>query len=244
MTQYNSSAAHSRSAVQGAMPLLFVELSEALGRYDHTVLDSVAISKIIPPGKYNKILDVCCGIGRVSHALANLGYTVTGIDLSTEQLDVARNLKSDAVFQLCDMASPPAGPFDAIVNVYTSFGYAENETADQKILSSWLQSLRAGGRLIMELSDMERASCVLQQDGHTHREKNGVKETLIVQDKMLTVDYRYKGQLLTCKTRLYWKEELREMLIKAGFTDISFYGSFDLTPKSPGDNLVIVAERP
>nr|WP_241391677.1 class I SAM-dependent methyltransferase [Yersinia frederiksenii]ULG19787.1 SAM-dependent methyltransferase [Yersinia frederiksenii] len=244
MTKSNSSTDQSENAVQGAMPLIFVELSEALGRYEHTIVDAVAISKIIPPQEFARILDVCCGVGRLSHALANIGYTVMGIDLSTEQLEIARDLRTRAMFQNCDMASPPVGPFDAIVNVYTSFGYAENEAADQRVLSAWFQSLRCGGRLIMELSDMERASCVLKPDGYTHREKNGVKEALIVHEKMLTVDYEYKGRRLTCKTRLYWKEELKEMLINAGFSNVQLYGSFDLTAKAPGDNLVIVAERP
>ncbi len=237
------SRVYDESPVQGAMPLLFVELSEALGRYNCTDADSASISKIIPCGEYNDVLDVCCGVGRMSHALANRGYNVTGIDLSTAQIDIAKKAGGRAEFMVCDMASPPSGSFDAIVNVYTSFGYAASTLEDQNTLSSWFQSLRVGGRLIMELSDMERAWQVLEAEGYTHREKKGVKETLIVEDKMLTVDYSFKGQRLTCKTRLYWKEELEEMLKIAGFTNIQLYGSFALTPKLPGDNLVIVAER-
>ncbi|CAI2535030.1 ubiquinone/menaquinone biosynthesis methyltransferase [Serratia ficaria] len=244
MNKTNTIVEQSGNAVQGAMPLLFVELSEALGRYEHTVVDTIAISKIIPPQEFPLILDICCGIGRLSHALSNICYTVIGIDLSIKQLEVARRQKSKAIFQVCDMITPPVGPFDAIVNVYTSFGYAENEAADQEVLSAWFHSLRHGGRIIMELSDMERASCVLEPDSYTYRDKNGVKEALIVKDKMLTVDYEFKGQNLTCKTRLYWKEELKEMLINAGFSNIQLYGSFDLTAKEPRDNLIIVAERP
>ena len=244
MPQYDHRIKQGQKAVQGAMPPFFVEISDALGRYDHTVEDSMAISKVIPLGEFKTVLDICCGVGRVSHALSELGYSVTGIDLSDEQLEIARSRATGAMFQICDMAKPPAGPFDAIVNVYTSFGYAEDKIADQMILSYWLKSLRSGGRLIMELSDMERAMRVLNPEGYTHRETNGVKEVLIVQDNMLNVDYEYHEKTLRCKTRLYWKEELEEMLINAGFSNVMLYGSFDLTSKRPEDNLVIVAERP
>lgn len=243
MTRTGTAAMRTEQVVQGPMPLLFVELSKALGRYDGTLADAAAIARLIPPASFPRLLDVCCGVGRLSHALSDLGYDVLGIDLSAEQLEVARRSPSRARFSRRDMADPPPGPFDALVNVYTSFGYAASEEEDLATLAAWRARLRAGGRLVMELADMEKASAVLSADGPTHRERNGVRERLVVRDRILHVDYEFRGEKISCKTRLYWKDDLQRMLIHSGFSNLRLFGGFDLRPKAPTDNLVVIAER-
>ena len=242
---HTETAAFNRNSVvvQGAMPLFFVELSEALGRYDDTREDAAAIARLIPMARFPHLLDICCGVGRLSHALADLGYDVLGIDLSIEQLEVARQSACHARFSCGDMADPPPGPFDALVNIYTSFGYAASEEKDLDILAAWRDRLRVGGRLVMELADLEKATAVLPANEFTHREKNGVKERLFVKDRVLHVDYEYCGKKLSCKTRLYSKDRLQRMLVSAGFNNVRSFGGFDLRAKAPTDNLVIVAER-
>jgi hypothetical protein len=141
------------------------------------------------------------------------------------------------------MADPPLGPFDALVNIYTSFGYAASEEEDLDILTAWRDRLRVGGRLVMELADLEKATAVLTADEYTYREKNGVKERLIVKDRVLHVDYEYCGKKLSCKTRLYSKDRLQRMLVRSGFNNVRSFGGFDLSAKAPTDNLVIIAER-
>jgi 2-polyprenyl-3-methyl-5-hydroxy-6-metoxy-1,4-benzoquinol methylase len=107
MTHTETAATNWNNALQGAMPLLFVEFSEVLGRYDDTREDAAAIARLIPASSFTRLLDICCGVGRLSHALADLGYDVLGIDLSIEQLEVARQSASAARFSYGDMADPP-----------------------------------------------------------------------------------------------------------------------------------------
>ena len=238
------SSVETQCAVQGAMSILFVRLSDALGRYKNTVEDANAIARIVPLPDFVRVLDICCGTGRMSNALSRLGYLVHGVYLSPEQISVATEDNTTATFECRDMALPPSGPFDAIVNIYTSYGYAAGEAEDLEILGRWRQVLRPGGRLIMELADMERAEAVLRPTGYTYRENNGVRERLIVRDRILYVDYEFNGERISCRTRLYRKERLKEMLTASGFCNVQLHGGFALEPKRPSDNLVIVAERP
>ena len=88
----------------------------------------------VPSG--GRILDLACGIGRHSVLLSNLGYDVTGIDISPLFVEKAREYavseKSDARFVLgdaLDVAKLLTGekPFDACVNMFTSHSYYGRE---------------------------------------------------------------------------------------------------------------------
>ena len=106
------------------------------------------------------VLDLCCGIGRHSIEFARRGFKVTGVDRTTPYLDQARasaskeNLKIE--FVLSDMRefSRPAA-FDAALNFFTAFGYFENAADDAKVARNLLESLKPGGRLIVDMNGKE-----------------------------------------------------------------------------------------
>ena len=52
------------------------------------------------------------------------------------------------------MRNPPAGPFDAVVNLYTSFGYFEAESENQKVLNAVAGSLAPGGLFLIDTINM------------------------------------------------------------------------------------------
>ena len=79
----------------------------------------------------SRVLDLACGDARIAVGLARAGHRVTGLDYSASQLDAARERVAAAGVDVhlveADMRRPPPelGPFDAIVNWFTSFGYFE-----------------------------------------------------------------------------------------------------------------------
>jgi SAM-dependent methyltransferase len=230
---------------QSGFPVFFTEISDDLGRYDEYSDAARSISQAFPPSSYPAALDICCGIGKMSKALYECGYSVTGLDLSAEQLDIARRISQGPQYIRSDMGTLPVGQFDLLLNVYTSFGYYQSEEEDLSVLPAWFAALKPGGVLIMELADMDRARNRIDKSGLLVRNHNGVQETLTMDwdKRILTVEYEKNNSQWTCLTRLYEKEYLQEALLAAGFIDVGIFGSFDLKTKEADDNLVLVATK-
>jgi SAM-dependent methyltransferase len=108
----------------------------------------------LQPGE--RILDLACGHGRVALPLARRGFAVTGVDLSPRSLEVARASAQsqglDVDFVESDMRELDFdGAFDAAYNVYTSFGYFEEDAENQRVLEAVSRALRPGGRFLIDI---------------------------------------------------------------------------------------------
>jgi len=108
-----------------------------------------------------RVLDLCCGQGRHAVELARRGFRVSGLDLSEHLLGLAQQRADEAGVQVefvrRDMRDLPwEDEFDAVINLFTSFGYLETEEEDQRVLEAICASLRPGGRLILDLMNRER----------------------------------------------------------------------------------------
>ncbi|RIA10164.1 methyltransferase family protein [Flavobacteriaceae bacterium MAR_2010_72] len=80
----------------------------------------------LPEG--GSILDLGCGKGRHSVYLNSLGYKVTGVDLSENSITYAKQFENDTLtFEVHDMCKPYQQQFDAVFNLFTSFGYFDRE---------------------------------------------------------------------------------------------------------------------
>lgn len=81
----------------------------------------------IPEG--GRILDLACGQGRHSRYLNKMGYDVTGVDLSENSIAFAKSFENHRLhFAVHNMCLPYPETFDAVFNLFTSFGYFENDT--------------------------------------------------------------------------------------------------------------------
>jgi SAM-dependent methyltransferase len=106
---------------------------EVFGRAAEDIDPLLALSGNDP----RRVLDLCCGPGRHTIPLAQKGLEVTGVDLSSFLLDKAReNARAPHVtpeFIRADMRSfVRQNAFDAVLNLYTSFGYFENRDDDER----------------------------------------------------------------------------------------------------------------
>ena len=110
--------------------LPFLELAEERAPAETAILADLFGRFGVPEG--GRVLDVACGIGRLAIPLARRGYRVTGIDLSPMFIDKARERSAceglDADFIVGDMQDAGSlmatrGPFDAVIDMFTSNGY-------------------------------------------------------------------------------------------------------------------------
>lgn len=227
-------------------PLFFCEASDDLGRYNDIQVKVQHITEQFPVDTYPKVLDVCSGLGHFAGDLQSRGYTVTGVELSAEQVNEARKLHERVRFLVGDMGDVPQEEFDMVLNTYSSFGYRPTVAEDQEVLDSWYAAMRHEGVLIMELTDLERAQESFNYPNSVIVRNNGIiKEQLRCdwQNQMLYVCYEKGEQRYNGFTRLYSQEQLSEMLKAAGFRCIKLAGDFACSHKKPTDRLVITCMK-
>lgn len=98
-----------------------------------------------PPAR---VLDVGAGTGAMALLAAELGYRVTALDLSEGMLAQARSKAQerglDIEFVVGSSTSPPAGPFDAVIERHVLWTTPNPAEA----LSTWRASA-PGGRLVL-----------------------------------------------------------------------------------------------
>ena len=210
----------------------------------------------LQPG--SSMLDLCCGHGRHAVALAKRGYRVTGQDLSTVFLQHAQAASEGQGVQIqwveSDMRNIPfEGEFDAVINIFTAFGYLESEEEDQQVLRQVHKALKPGGLFLLETmqreglmrrfdpSDVTRHADGLivleERDFDLFTSRCNVRVTMFSPDGERR-EYRHAA-------RIYTLTELVRMMTLAGLHIEAYYGGLDGSTLSlDSRRLVVVASKP
>jgi SAM-dependent methyltransferase len=203
------------------------------------------------------ILDLCCGHGRHAVALAERGYRITGQDLSAFFLEKAEADAAEAGVELRlmhgDMRHIPfEEEFDAIINMFSAFGYLESEEEDQKVLGQVRKALKPGGLFLLETMHhawlmrnfeargwnvIEDDTAVLEErEMNLRTGRNEVTVTLIRPDGT----QRKYGHAM----RVYTAAELVRMVTKADLEIDAVFGGLDGAELTlDARRLVLVARR-
>jgi len=134
------------------------------------------ITSLLELDSSSKILDIGCGIGRISNRLAKRGHEVTGIDISKKHLKIAgrisKKMDVDVRYKKEDMRDYcRENYFDAAISIYTSFGYFKDESKDKKVLKNVYKSLKPGGAFLIELPGKECITRFMQNPKFRVRKK-------------------------------------------------------------------------
>jgi SAM-dependent methyltransferase len=216
-----------------------------------------------------KILDLACGHGRISIELAKLSYGVTGLDYSKYFLGIAKKeakkhgVKIDFIRQ--DMRKLNfVNKFDAVISMFTSFGYFKDDKDDIKVIRNISRALKPGGKFLIDVNNMVRTLILMSKNGGVGKDgrlhgsvrkdklSNGLVVTTIdVADALtlrwsMTRTWREKGKKrnYTTECRLYSLPELRRILEENGLMVRKVWGDFDGSGFSfASRRLIVLAEK-
>jgi SAM-dependent methyltransferase len=201
------------------------------------------------------ILDLACGPGRHALEFARRGFKVTGVDRTQRYLDKARAV-ADAEglaieFVESDMRNfvrPES--FDAAINYFTAFGYFDDAADDLRVARNLCTSLKAGGRLLIDVNGKEIVAAKYQPRGWDRHGDTIVLEERRVLDgwkrlegkwTMIRGTERYESSVIL---RLYSGAELESLLREAGFARVETYGNLNGAPYDQNaERLVAVATK-
>jgi SAM-dependent methyltransferase len=138
-------------------PLAWFYARHCGGRYHRQalpVLDRLVLSDL-PLAAC--LLDLCCGAGHLTRALAGRGYLVTGLDGSAEMLRYTRENAPGAEFICADartFSSPPS--FDAALSTFDSLNHILTLEELLRVFQNVHGALVPGGVFVFDLN-MEEA---------------------------------------------------------------------------------------
>jgi SAM-dependent methyltransferase len=213
------------------------------------------VQKMLAVPAPGKLLDVPCGGGRHSRALASRGYAMTGVDFSSTLLEEARARATEqrlAVrWEEREMRELPwEREFDGAFSLGNSFGYLTDD-GNAAFLNAVARTLKSGARFLLDTSylvegllpSLEPRAWYQFGDFYSLASRSYDPAT-----GRLEVEYTFlrNGQVEKKATsmRLYTYREVRSLLETAGFTDLQAYASLNQEPFQFGSKrLLMVAEK-
>lgn len=246
--------------------LPFLEAGRAKGKREAAELAKLYRKFGVRPN--DRILDLCCGIGRVAVPLAKLGYRVIGVDIAPEYVKRAReNAMSSGVvrrtkfvvgdYRDISSALTDEEPLSGILNTYTSMGYYGREV-DRKTFAQLAQHTAPGGIFILK---------TINRDWLIHHfERRGwdmVGGVLLLQERKLDLErsymvnrweyFRVMGMNLkpegvyTVDHRVYSPSELKELMESTGWKVRSMAATFRGEPidlrSADKSEVVLIGQR-
>lgn len=141
------------------------------------------------------VLDLACGKGRHARYLNKIGYNVTGVDLSENSINYAKQFENDSLnFDVHDMCLPYNTKFDAVFNLFTSFGYFDKEEDNLNTIKAIKADLNEFGFGVIDFMNSEFVidNLVPEEvkivDGISFNLKRYVKDGFIIKDIIFDAD--------------------------------------------------------
>ena len=189
------------------------------------------IATHVPDREIQTVLDLACGAGRHSKALCERWWTV-GLDLSASLLRVARRDAPDAPYVRADMRELPFADesFDLVVNLFTSFGYFEDDREHARVLARVREAMKPRGTFVIDFLNASQVRRDLVP--YDERVESGIT---IEQSRIISPDDRFvekrirlreRGREYVERVRLLSAGDLERMLETAGFEVVHCFGDY------------------
>ncbi len=195
------------------------------------------------------ILDLPCGKGRHSLFLNSLGYKVTGTDLSKNSIDFAKKHTTDTLtFEVADMRNPLQKKYDAILNLFTSFGYFEDDNVDIQILRNIKKGLKKNGVAVIDFLNVEKVQQNLVKkevktvDGIDFYIQRKIENDFIIKEIFFFADN--EQHFYTERVKFLDETKMKNYLQKAGLKITATFGDYQLNPfnSKTSNRLILIAK--
>ena len=194
-----------------------------------------------------KVLDLACGKGRHSIYLNQLGFNVVGADLSENSIaEASKNSNETLHFKVHDMREPFEEKFDAIFNLFTSFGYFENDEDNLTTLKAIKESLSEYGFAVIDFMNVNKVIETLVPEetktveGIDFHIKRYVADGHIYKE----IDFEDKGQKFhfTEKVKALTLKDFEELMEEAGIYLLDIFGDYKLKKfhKTDSERLIMI----
>jgi SAM-dependent methyltransferase len=203
----------------------------------------------IPKGA--RLLDLACGRGRHAFELHNMGYEVVGIDISEDSIKAAQKFETEGLeFFVHDMRKLYwAEHFDAVLNLFTSFGYFHSREDDQSTMNSVADSLTSNGLFILDFFNVHKV--LVDMVSEEVRSIDGIQ--FMISRKLQGTVIEKSIRVLDGDTELFFKEEVDALTLpdfkvyleQAGLQIEATYGSYALEEfdENTSERLIVIARK-
>lgn len=198
--------------------------------------------------KDSTIIDLACGKGRHSVYLNQLGYNVLGLDLSKESISQNKKLETDnsaehsLKFAVHDMRNEiypevSAEKVEGVFNLFTSFGYFDDEIEDKKIFRSVANALKDDGYFVLDFLNANWVKNTLVpeeeiiKDGITFQISKKIEKQFVIKD----IRFHDQGKDFHFfeKVKLHSLETIGNYAEEFGFERVKIYGDYNLGAFDP-----------
>ena len=201
--------------------------------------------------KGSKLIDIACGKGRHATYFNSLGLDVVGVDLSPNSIASAtKNANATLQFSVHDMREVyQENSFDVVTNLFTSFGYFEENTDEQKAINAMASNLKSEGVLIIDFMNVKKVITNLVDseqktiDGITFDISRKIEVGHIIKDIQIT-DGAIK-QHFQEKVKAITLANYSEFITTAGLKIIDIFGNYKLEDFNAitSDRLILICKK-
>ena len=200
--------------------------------------------------------EIGCGTGIMTGLLKDEGFSMTGIDLSEEMLEVAKTKRDDIEYLHMDMREfHLSEKQDVIISICDSMNYLLTNDDLYRTLKSVRDNLKEGGLLIFDLKTQHFFETEL--DGETFKEdlkdfsyvwKNKYDKEKCIHYYQLFFKYRssegVKHETEVHRQRVFFANDIKEAAQKAGFKKSNVYDEFTFDkPRKNSDRIYIIMRK-
>ncbi|MBA3681930.1 MAG: class I SAM-dependent methyltransferase [Bacteroidetes bacterium] len=198
-----------------------------------------------------RVWDLACGKGRHAIALNKKGFNVIGTDLSRNSIkEASQNSNPTLDFYVHDMRDPfRINYFDAVFNLFTSFGYFENYNDNFTVFKNVAKASKPNGYFVLDFFNSEKViagfkpNYIEQRGDITFKiEKKIINKAILkhIEFKNNNKEYYFEESV-----SLFNKDDFEDFAQKAGLTIEKVFGNYKLDNFDPqtSERLILVFKK-